>query len=75
LFPKDFASFGVDEKDFRVARAKKEIEEIFRNIGFNFRGNIFDAIFERAKGFEGTILEKVRCESFKKALYDMATWQ
>lgn len=54
---------------------KKEIEEIFRNIGFNFRGNIFDAIFERAKGFEGTILEKVSCESFKKALYDMATWQ
>ena len=51
MFPKDFASFGVDEKDFRVARPKKEIEEIFRNIGFNFRGNIFDAIFERAKGF------------------------
>ncbi len=72
LFPKEFASFGVDEKDFKLARPKKQIEQIFINIGFNFKGNIFDAIFERAKAFEGTILEKVSCESFKKALYDMA---
>lgn len=56
-----------------MPRPKKEIQEIFTNIGFQFKSNIFDAIFERSKAIQGTILDKVSCESFKRALYDMAS--
>lgn len=73
LFPQDFAIYGVNDKDFKKPRPKKEIQEIFTNIGFSFKDNIFNAIFERSKAIEGTILDKVSCDSFKKALYDMAS--
>lgn len=63
----------MDDKDFKIPRPKKEIQEIFTNIGFQFKSNIFDAIFERSKAIQGTILDKVSCESFKKALYDMTS--
>jgi hypothetical protein len=59
----------VDDEDFDVARPKPEIYEIFVNIGFQFKDNIFDAIFERSKVIHGTILDKVSCNSFKKAIY------
>ena len=48
------------------------MREIFENIGFQFKGNIFDAIFERAKGIQGTILDKVSCTAFRDSLYEMA---
>jgi hypothetical protein len=44
---------------------------MFENIGFQFRGNIFNTIFERAKVIQGTILDKISCNSFKKSIYEM----
>lgn len=52
-------------------RPKAEIYEIFTNIGFEFKGNVFEAIFERSKVIQGTILDRVSCNSFKKSIYEM----
>jgi hypothetical protein len=70
LFPKQFSGFGVGEEDFTVARPKSEIRQIFENIGFQFKGNIFEVVFERAKAIQGTILDKVSCNSFKKSILE-----
>jgi hypothetical protein len=55
-----------------LPRAKAEIKKIFENIGFVFKGNIFDAIFERSKIIQGTILDKVSCSAFKKSLQELS---
>jgi hypothetical protein len=46
----------VGDEDFDKVRPKQEIREIFEAIGFQFKKNYFDVIFERAKGIQGTIL-------------------
>lgn len=61
----------MGQEDFNQSRPKAEIKQIFENIGFQFRGNIFDAIFERAKAIQGTILDRVSCASFKRSLQEM----
>ena len=65
LFPKNYSGLGLSQDDFNQTRSRAEVREIFENIGFQFKGNIFDAIFERAKGIQGTILDKVSCTAFR----------
>lgn len=72
LFPKNYSGLGLSQDDFQQTRSRTEIREIFERIGFQFKGNIFDAIFERAKGMQGTILDKVSCTAFRNSLYEMA---
>jgi len=72
LFSQPDVLAGIDESDFDRLRTKAEILDIFEKIGFQFRGNIFDAIFERSKAIHGTILDKVSCTSFKKAIYELS---
>jgi hypothetical protein len=72
LFPQPDVLAGVDESDYENVRSKEEIREIFENVGFQFRGSIFDAIFERSKAIHGTILNRVSCNSFKKAIYELS---
>ena len=72
LFPKNYSGLGLSQDDFNQLRSKEEIREIFEHIGFQFKGNIFDAIFERAKGIQGTILDRVCCLAFRDSLYEMA---
>jgi hypothetical protein len=64
---------GVDDEDFKAGRSKEEIYEIFTKVGFDFKGNVFEAIFERSKVIEGTILDRVSCHSFKAAIYEMCS--
>ena len=71
LFPKNYSGLGLSQDDFQQTRSRAEIKEIFEKIGFQFKGNIFDAIFERAKGMQGTILDKVSCTAFRNSLYEM----
>ena len=71
LFPKEFSGFGISDEEFKVVRPRAEIRQIFENIGFQFKGNIFNVLFERAKAFEGTILDKVSCNSFKRSMYEL----
>ena len=71
LYPSEFTSFGVGDSDFNDPRTKEEIYDIFTEAGFEFKGNVFNAIYERSKVIHGTILNKVSCNSFKKAIYEM----
>ena len=61
----------MEDEDFERVRPKDEIYDIFTSIGFEFKGNVFEAIFERSKVIQGTILNKVSCSSFKRAIYEM----
>ncbi len=71
LFPKNYSGLGLSEADFRQLRCKEEMRQIFENIGFQFKGNIFEAIFERAKGIQGTILDRVSCHAFTASIHEM----
>ena len=53
LFPHGYSHFGLDPSDLSAKRRRKEIQEIFKNIGITYGAGKFEGVWLRACEVEG----------------------
>lgn len=68
LYPESYEFMGLTEQDFDLRRPREEIRDIFARIGYQFPAGKFQAIFQKSKELEGTILDKVSCRCFLQSM-------
>ena len=71
LFPSTFTEMGITEYDFQMPRPRDEVKMLFERIGFTYKIGKFNAMYNRAKQFQGGQGDNVSVRAFMQAVNEM----